>query len=460
MPRNSTPAQYPRGTNVNHTRLESVLALVLAFLPVASRVWADESWPEWRGPLGTGVAPNSNPPVTWDEQTNVHWKVRLPGKGHSTPVVVGGRIYLTTAVPVGPALPPRESTAPGTHDGEPVTHRHEFFVLAIDQAAGTLLWKTRVHEKLPHEGGHVTGSLASNSIATDGERLYACFGSHGLHCLDTQGRILWQRQFGEMQTKHGHGESTTPVVFEDWVYLNWDQDGPCFVTALDKRTGKTVWKVDRDEDTSWSSPILTTVDGQPQLIVAGTNRLRGYDPKTGNVIWECGGLSSNIVATPVAAEGMLFAGSSYEKRVFLALRLEGARGDITGSRHVAWNRMRGTPYVPSPLLYGSSLYYLTHYQGIMTRVEAATGVDQPGAFRVGALGNIYASPVGGGGRVYVTDLDGTTVVLSHEDSPRVLAVNRLDESFAASAAIVGSDLFLRGRHFLYCLRESSRSAKE
>ena len=420
---------------------------------LGSSVFAQQDWPQWRGPFGTGVAPNADPPLEWSESKNIRWKVALPGKGHSTPVIWGQRIFLTTAIPYGEALPPRKSTAPGTHDGVPVTHQHEFAVLAIDRRNGKILWQKTVHKKLPHEGGHYTGSLASNSVVTDGEHVYAFFGSHGLYCLDMNGDVKWQRQLGEMQTKHGHGESASPVLYGDNVFINWDHDGPCFVSAFDKRTGAPIWKVERDEETSWSSPIIVENDGQALLIVVGTNRIRAYHPATGKVIWECGGLSSNIVATPVAADGLLFAGSSYEKRAFVAIRLDQAHGDLTNTSHIAWTRSRGTPYVPSPLLYGDSLYFLTHYQGVLSRVDALTGEDRPGPIRLG-IGNIYASPVAGGGRVYVTDLDGNTIVVSHDDSPRVLALNHLDDVFSASAAIVGRELFLRGKNHLYCIVNS------
>ena len=419
---------------------------------------AELAWPQWRGPLGTGFAPESDPPVEWSETKNVRWKVALPGKGHSTPIVSGDRIFLTTAIPVGELLPPKYSTAPGTHDGEPVTQRHEFVVLAIDRRDGKVVWQKSVHKKLPHEGGHYTGSLASNSAVTDGTHVFAYFGSHGLYCLDLQGEVIWQKPFGEMQTKHGHGESSSPVLYGDNIFINWDHDGPCFVAAFDKRTGNQVWKSDRDEETSWSSPIMIENDGRAMLIVAGTNRVRAYDPATGSVIWECGGLSSNIVATPVAGDGMLFAGSSYEKKAFLAIRLDGSKGDITGTDRVAWSRSRGTPYVPSPLLYGDSLYFLSHYQGILSRVDTVTGVDKPGTIRLGNVGNIYASPVAGGGRVYVTDLDGKTIVVSHDDDPEVLALNTLDDEFAASAAIVGRELFLRGKKYFYCIAEDAAAS--
>ena len=195
------------------------------------------------------------------------------------------------------------------------------------------------------------------------------------------------------------------------------------------------------------------------MIVPGTQRLRGYDLKSGSVIWECGGLSANIVATPVAGDGMLFAASSYDKRALLAIRLAGARGDITGAEHVVWSRVRGTPYVPSPLLADGWLYFLSHYQGILSRVEARTGREPVGPFRLGGLRNIYASPVAAAGRVYVTDLEGATLVLSAAEKPEVLALNRLPDRFSASAAIAGKELFLRGERFLYCLAEQEPESR-
>jgi outer membrane protein assembly factor BamB len=241
------------------------------------------------------------------------------------------------------------------------------------------------------------------------------------------------------------------------LVVNWDHEGESFVVAFDKNTGKQRWKVAREEVTSWATPIVVEHAGKPQVVISGTDRVRGYDLASGKVIWECGGLASNIVASPVAGNGMVFVGSSYEKRVLLAIRLDGARGDITGTNRVAWGRTRGTPYVPSPLLYDESLYFLTHYQGILTGVQAKTGEDAPGAFRLAGVRNIYASPVGAADRVYVTDLEGMTVVISHSDTPQLLALNRLNDSFAASAAIVGKELFLRGEKHLYCIAEDEQT---
>jgi len=252
-----------------------------------------------------------------------------------------------------------------------------------------------------------------------------------------------------MVAKHGHGEGSSPALHGDSLVVNWDHEGPSFLAVLDKRSGKQLWRTPRDEPSSWATPIVVEHAGRSQAIVSGTHRVRGYDLATGEVIWEHGGLSANVVASPVAGEGMVFAGSSYEKQAMLAVRLAGARGDVSGGEQLAWLRDRGTPYVPSPLLSRGSLYFLHHYQGILTRVDAMTGKDRPGAMRLPGIRNVYASPVAAAGRVYVTDLEDLTVVLADSDEPEVLALNRLDDRFSASAALAGTDLVLRGERYLY-----------
>ena len=256
-----------------------------------------------------------------------------------------------------------------------------------------------------------------------------------------------------MNTKHGHGEGATPVLFKDRFVINWDHEGQSFIVALDTKQGDEAWRKPRDEVTSWSSPIVVPHDGRDQVIVCGTQRVRAYDLATGEVIWECGGLSANIVATPVAADGIVYVGSSYEIRSLMAIKLDGAKGDITGSDQVLWRRRTRTPYVPSPLLYRNQLYFLGHYQNILSRVDGPTGEEPVGPFRLGSLGNIYASPVAAAGKVFFTDLEGVTMVLDAGEVPRPVAANRLDDRFAASAAIVGDEIILRGRKSLYCLGE-------
>jgi outer membrane protein assembly factor BamB len=411
------------------------------------------NWPAWRGPLGTGASPDADPPIEWNEEKNVRWKTPLPGLGHSSPVVWGDRIYLTTAIPTGPALPPRVSKAPGAHDNLPVTHKQQFVALAVDRRDGSIVWQKPVHEELPHEGWHYTASAASISPVTDGEHVFASFGSYGLYCLDVDGNVVWQKQLGKMQIKHGHGESTTPALHGDTLIVNWDQERDSFIVALDKSTGEPRWRVPRDEETSWASPIVIEYNGRPQVVVSGTNRIRGYELDSGKVIWECGGLSSNVVASPVYGNGMVFAGSSYETRALLAINLNGARGDVTGTKQVVWSRRERTPYVPSPLLYDGGLYFLYHYQGVLSRVTARTGAEPTGPFRLTGITDVYSSPVAAAGRLYFTDREGTTLVMSGGEKPQALALNRLDDQFSASAALVGREMFLRGERFLYCLAE-------
>jgi outer membrane protein assembly factor BamB len=409
-------------------------------------------WGQWRGPLGTGEAPHADPPIAWSEDHNLRWKVPLPGAGHSTPIVWGERVYATTAVPAEALEHPIPDTSPGGHDNAPITHHQAWTVLALERASGALAWQTEVARGLPHQGAHVSASFASASPATDGERVYASFGSRGVYALDLQGQVLWRADLGRLDVKHGHGEGSSPALLGDTLVVNCDHEGPSFVAALDTATGAERWRAPRDEETSWSSPLAIEHEGVPQVIVSGTRRIRSYRLADGALLWECGGLSHNIVASPVAGGGLLFAGSSYETRSLLAIRLGGS-GDLTGGERVAWSRTEGTPYVPSPLLYGDALYVVRHYQNVITRLEAHSGDEHPGAFRVAGLANIYASPLGAAGRVYLTDLEGTTAVLEDGEKPRVLATNRLEDSFAASPAASGNELFLRGARFLYCLAD-------
>ncbi len=428
-------------------------------LVAAAPLDADSNWPSWRGPLGTGFAPDADPPLVWSERENVAWKLALPGKGHSSPIVWGERLFVTTAVPHGEAVEPKPETAPGAHDNILVTHHHRFLVIAVNVRSGKVDWMRAVRTELPHEGGHYSGSYASASPVTDGELVFASFGSRGVFCLDLDGELVWKTDLGDMQTKHGHGEGSSPVLHGDTLAVNWDHEGQSFLVALDKRTGRQRWKVKRDEVTSWATPIVVEHEGTPQLIVSGTRRVRAYDLADGRVIWECGGMSNNVVASPVAGLGMVFVASSYEIQAMLAIRLAGARGDVTGTDQVVWSRTRRTPYVPSPLLGGDALYFLRHYQGILSRVDARTGDDTHRPIRLPGIRNIYASPVGAGDRVYVTDLEGVTAVVRFGSPTEILGLNRLDDRISASAAVVGRRIYLRGERYLYCVEETDETER-
>jgi outer membrane protein assembly factor BamB len=412
-------------------------------------------WMQWRGPLANGVAPLAHPPAEWSETKNIRWKVELPGKGHSSPIVFGDRVYLMAATPIGAAQKPVHDSAPGVHDSVPVTHRHQYMLLGVSRGDGRVLWKRIVREEWPHEGGHDTGSPASNSPVTDGQFIYAFFGSRGLYCLDTNGAVKWQANLGKMQTLHSHGEGSSPVLYGDTLIVNWDHEGDSFLHAFDKLTGKQLWKTPRDEKTSWSTPLVVDVDGKPQVVVSATKRVRGYDFATGKLIWECAGLTDNVVSSPVYWRRILIAGNSYYSQAMLAIRLAGAKGDIAQTTNVVWRINRLTPYVSSPLLYEDTLYHIRHNQNILVRLDPATGEFRGEPLRLDGIRDfIFSSPVGADGRIYVTGRDGTTVVLRHDRENATIAVNHLNDSFSASAALVDREIYLRGEKFLYCIAET------
>jgi len=428
-------------------------SLVVATGLLAGEPDPSHQWAQWRGPLSTGVAPFGDPPTEWNEAKNVKWKSRMPGSGHSSPIVWGDLVFVTAAVPFGEKVVAKPDPDPGAHDNLGVMHRHRFLALAYDRKNGDLLWKQTLAEELPHEGGHHTGSLASNSPVTDGKRLFACLGSRGLYCLDFSGKLLWKVRLGKMSTKHNHGEGASPAIHGKTLIVNWDHQGQSKVVAFDTASGKQRWSAKRDEVTSWSSPIVIEYQERAIAVISGTRFLRGYDLETGKVLWQCAGLSNNIVATPVYEDGMVFAGSSYDTRIMMGIKLKGASGDLTGSEHVAWKTRQRTPYVPSPLLFKGGLYFLRHYQGILTRLDSRSGNETTGPFRLGGVTDIYSSPVAAANRIYITDRQGATLVISGDANPKFLGRNVLDDSFSASAAIVGRELFLRGARKLYCIAE-------
>ncbi|MCP3982481.1 MAG: PQQ-binding-like beta-propeller repeat protein [bacterium] len=411
------------------------------------------AWMQWRGPQATGVAPDAKPPLEWSETKNVRWKVAIPGKGHSTPIVHGDRVFVTTAVAHGKPQAVAGEQAEGAHHNHAPRHRMKFVVLALRRSDGRVLWQRTVIDEQPHDGAHETGSWASASPLTDGKLLFAHFGSRGLFALDLDGEVVWKKDLGDMQVRHGHGEGSSPALHGDTLVVNWDHEGDSFLLALDKRTGKERWRVARDEMTSWSTPLIVESSGKMQVVVSATGRVRGYELKTGREIWSCAGLSRNVVATPVAADGHVYAGNSYDWKAMLAIRLDGAKGDITETDHVVWRRDRDTPYVPSPLLYDGTLCYLKHSHGFLTCVDAGTGKVLFGPERLGEARNIFASPVGAAGRIYIPSREGTTVVVRHGSTFEKLAVNRLDDSFSASPALAGRELYLRGDESLYCIAE-------
>ncbi len=404
-------------------------AIVLSFAASVA-VADDNNWAQWRGPLHTGEATRGNPPLEWSEDKNVRWKVEVPGLGKSTPVVWNDLVFVTTAVPTG---------APGNL---------EYVVQAHNRGDGKLRWRKVAKVQAPHEGTHKDGSFASGSALTDGEMVYAFFGSRGLFALDFKGNLVWEKQFGAMRTRLSFGEGASPVLHGNALVVNWDHEDQDFLVALDKKTGREIWRTERDEPTSWSTPIVVTHGGREQVIVNATNRVRGYDLATGKALWEAGGMTANVIPSPVHADGTVYVTSGFRGNALLAVRLAEAQGDVTGKAAIAWSYDRDTPYVPSPLLYKGGLYFLKTNSAVLTRIDVATGKPDY-TQRLEGMSNVYASPVAVGGRVYVLSREGVMMVLEAGPALKVLATNKLADGFDASPALVGDEMYLRGQKYLY-----------
>jgi len=405
-------------------------------------------WPQWRGPLGTGAAPDGNPPVEWSEQKNIRWKTRLSGTGYATPVIWGNDIFVSAAIPPeGGAPAGRSRGRSDAASGKPV----KYVVMAVDRTSGKVRWERVAREEAPHEGHHETTTWATSSPITDGERVYAFFGSRGLYCYTIAGDLVWQKDFGDMRIRRAFGEGSSPTLYKDKLIVNWDHEGQSFIAALDAASGKELWRKNRDEGTSWMTPLVVEESGRPQVITSATNRVRSYDLDTGEMLWEGDGLTANVIPSPVAADGIVYVISGHRGSALRAIRLADAKGNIDGSPAVLWSYNQDTPYVPSPLLHKGLLYFLKSNQGILTCVNVATGQPHYSNQRLESIGGIYASPVGVGDRVYFLSRDGNATVIRHGSEYSVLATNTLDDDFDASPVIVGDEIYLRGHQYLYCI---------
>lgn len=442
------------------------LALILPFMlafparGVEPAPGTPASWPAWRGPLATGEAPDADPPVTWSETTNIRWKVAVPGRGHASPVVWGDLVFVQTAVETDrdAAIATTSSVAvPEQMRDRLISPKkiQQFMVIAYQRKDGAVRWARTVREAAPHQGIHRDGSWASASPVTDGRHLFVFFGSQGLYCLDMNGAPVWSKDLGDMTVKMNFGEGSSPVLCGESIIVNWDHEGASFIAALSRKTGEELWRTPRDEKTSWATPLVVEHAGTTQIIVSATGRVRGYDAASGRVLWECGGMTANVIPSPVFADGTVYVMSGFRGNALLAIRLDKAQGDITDSREaVVWRHGKNTPYVPSPLLYRGSLYFIDDNRERLSCFDAKSGAPHFGPADLEGVKGVYASPLGAAGRVYVVGRNGVTAVLRHGTKLDVLAVNTLDTSIDASPAAVGRELFLRGASHLYCIEQT------
>ena len=415
-------------------------ALVGPTLPV------QEDWPLWRGPHGNGHA-DGNAPTHWDAD-DVRWETAIPGRACSTPVVSSERMFLTTAV--------RSSEGEGArhwpggrepyHGGGGALVEHSFEVFCLDLDTGEVRWRRTAIEATPHEGHHGTyGSFASNSPVTDGERVYAFFGSRGVYCYDLDGKLEWKKDLDtEMEMRTQFGEGTAATLHDGLLILNLDHEGDSFLIALDCKNGRKKWRTRRDERSSWGAPRAVTHKGKTQLVVTGSERVRAYDPRSGKELWACGGLGPNPIPTPLQYEDTVLVMSGHPRGpALMAIRL-GKKGDLTGSDAVVWNARRGAAYTPSALLMADRLYTVTD-RGKMSCLDASSGEAHYLEQRLPRGLAFKASPVSVADRIYLLSESGDVVVVKATKKLEVLATNTIDadDMFIASPVIVDGALYLR-----------------
>ena len=450
---------------------KKILPSILFFAMSQSTVMAD-NWAHWRGPTGNGAAPDAHPPVEWSSTKNVKWKVAIPGRGTGSPVIWKDRVFVVTAIADTNnsarqaqsrdsrenqdrrgRQDPRGNRGRRRRGGDRRMSKQSLKILCFDRNTGRMVWEQTATESTPHQGTHRSHGYASASPCTDGEHVYAYFGSRGLFCYTMAGKLKWKRDdFGKMSTRNSFGEGSSVTLAGDKILVPWDHEGPSYLYALDKLTGKTIWKTERDEPTCWSTPLVVEHNGAKQVVLNGQTCARAYDLEAGKELWRCAGQSQRPIASAVAMDDLVIVGSGHKGSFMGAFRMNG-KGDIENTKHVVWSLDRDTPDIASPLLSAGRLYFHKGKSGMLSCVDAATGKLHYAAARIPGISNTYASPVAAGGHVYLTGRRGTTVVIKDSVQLNIVASNSLGESIDATPAPVDNQLFIRGERHLFCISE-------
>jgi outer membrane protein assembly factor BamB len=440
-------------------------------LAVVAGVAYGQNWPQFRGPGATGVTEGPAKPVKWDASTslNVRWKTPIPGLSHSSPVVWGDKIFVTTAV----SSAAKDETRFGLFgDVEPVKDdpKHAWKVFAIDKSTGKILWKRTAYEGIPKVKRHPKSSHAASTPVTDGKYLIVNFGSEGLYAYDFNGKLLWKQDLGvldagwfydvDYQWEYG----SSPIIYKNLVIVQADIQKNSFIAAYDIKTGKQVWKTSREELSSWGSPTVYEGKQRAELITNGTKAIRSYDPLTGKELWRLGPMSEITTPTPFVAHDLIFVTSGYPPvQPIYAIR-PGGNGDLTlkdgkdSSEFIAWSKQRGGPYMPTPIVYGELLYTCSN-QGVLTAYNAKTG-DRVYQERLGGTGGAFtASPVASDGKIYLSSEDGDVFVVKAGPKYELLSKNPVGEVMMATPAISDNLVIVRTISHLFAFGEAPVSNK-
>jgi len=423
------------------------------------------NWPQWRGPQGMGVSEEKNLPVEWGADKNIVWKTALPGRGHSSPIVWDNKIFLTTSIE-GEVVPGAKAVH-HVRKGETWVHpdsvagdrKHTLKVLCLDRDSGKILWERTAYEGLVYDDRHRKNSYASSTPVTDGKFVYAFFEAEGLYCYDFDGKLIWKTDVGKI-AKMGMGPGTSPALYENMLFLQCDQEdgGPdvSFIAAVDKRTGKEVWRVKRIHRKTHATPLVVRAGDRVELIASGAETVISYDPSTGKELWRCDGVKGWAIPSAVAGHDMVFVSAGFPSKRVIGIKLGGS-GDLTGKSNVVWSYDKGTAYVTSPILYGDYVYLVSD-KGILTCIEARTGEIKYEGGRVPAPASFSASAVAFDGKIFLTSEDGDTFVIKAGPAHEVIRTNSIGEVVLASPAISRGRIFIRGDKNLYCIGESPKKS--
>jgi len=437
-------------------------SVCLLFVTLAIRgAEPGSNWPQFRGQGSLGVADNPRLPERWSTNENVGWKVDVVGRGWSSPIVWSNRVFLTTVISEGEMEPPKKGLYFGGERKEVPKTTHHWTVLCYDLNSGRELWRKEAHRGAPPNQLHVKNSYASETPVTDGEHIYAYFGNVGLFCYDLQGHPIWSTNWPAVKTRNGWGTAASPVLHQDRLFIVNDNEEKSFAVALDKKSGRQLWRSERDEKSNWATPYIWQNEKRTELITPGRKKIRSYD-LGGTLLWECGGMSSIVIPTPFSKFGLLYVCSGYvgdKVRPVFAIK-PGASGDITlkpgetSNQIIAWHEPTAAPYNPSPLVYGDHLYVLFDF-GFLSCLDARTGKEIYGKQRVREAGNtsFTASPWAANGKVFALSEDGDTFVFQAGRQFKLLHQNSLDEMCMATPAIAGDRLLIRTITKLYCFKQ-------
>lgn len=442
------------------------LVPLLLFSDVFTRVQKEvvkDDWPSFRGLNAAGVSDGQNLPEQWDgvKGTNVKWRVQIPGLAHSSPVVWRDRLFVTTAI----SSKGKATFKPGLYgDGNASEDRsvHQWKVYCLDKKTGKTIWEHKAFEGVPVDKRHVKATYANSTPATDGRYVVAFFGSQGLIAYDINGRAVWKKDLGRMDMgaydvpDYEWGPASSPIIYKDTVIIQCDQQKGSFLTAMDIKTGQTVWKTPREELPSWGTPTIYPGKDRVELITNGANFIRGYDPETGKELWRLGGSSKITAPTPVFSGDLIVVASGRRPEMPIFVIRAGANGDIslkegeTANKYVAWARQKSGPYMPTPLIYQDYLYILRN-QGILACYNLATG-EEIYVERIPHQGSGFSgSPIASDGKVYLPSEDGDIFVARAGPKFELLGKNGIGQLLMATPVVSGGMLFVRAQNDLFAI---------